>query len=163
MIYTVTFNPALDYVVRMEHFSLGQVNRTRSEEIQFGGKGINVSTVLKNLGVKSCALGFVAGFTGRALEDGLRAMGVDTDFIHLESGMTRINVKLKADCESEINGQGPAIGKDHLQQLFDKLQKLQEGSKAARSALSRALPAGRWRTGCARWGWTPTLSTWKAA
>lgn len=127
MIYTVTFNPALDYVVRMEHFSLGQVNRTRSEEIQFGGKGINVSTVLKNLGVKSCALGFVAGFTGRALEDGLRAMGVDTDFIHLESGMTRINVKLKADCESEINGQGPAIGKDHLQQLFDKLQKLQEG------------------------------------
>ena len=81
----MTFNPALDYVVRMEHFSLGQVNRTRSEEIQFGGKGINVSTVLKNLGVKSCALGFVAGFT-----------------------------------------------------------------------------AGRWRTGCARWGWTPTLSTWKA-
>ena len=127
MIYTVTFNPALDYVVRMEHFSLGQVNRTRSEEIQFGGKGINVSTVLKNLGVKSCALGFVAGFTGRALEDGLRAMGVDTDFIHLKSGMTRINVKLKADCESEINGQGPAIGKEHLQQLFDKLQKLQEG------------------------------------
>ena len=110
MIYTVTFNPALDYVVRMEHFSLGQVNRTRSEEIQFGGKGINVSTVLKNLGVKSCALGFVAGFTGRALEDGLRAMGVDTDFIHLESGMTRINVKLKADCESEINGQGPGGG-----------------------------------------------------
>ena len=104
----MTFNPALDYVVRMEHFSLGQVNRTRSEEIQFGGKGINVSTVLKNLGVKSCALGFVA-------------------FIHLESGMTRINVKLKADCESEINGQGPAIGKEHLQQLFDKLQKLQEG------------------------------------
>ena len=127
MIYTVTFNPALDYVVRMEHFSLGQVNRTRSEEIQFGGKGINVSTVLKNLGVKSCALGFVAGFTGRALEDGLRAMGVDTNFIHLKSGMTRINVKLKADCESEINGQGPAISKEHLQQLFDKLQKLQEG------------------------------------
>lgn len=127
MIYTVTFNPALDYVVRMGQFTLGAVNRTQSEEIQFGGKGINVSTVLKNLGVKSCALGFVAGFTGKALEDGLRAMGVDTDFIHLESGMTRINVKLKADCESEINGQGPAISQEHLQQLFDKIQKLQEG------------------------------------
>ena len=162
MIYTVTFNPALDYVVRMEHFFLGQVNRTRSEEIQFGGKGINVSTVLKNLGVKSCALGFVAGFTGRALEDGLRAMGVDTDFIHLESGMTRINVKLKADCESEINGQGPAIGKEHLQQLFDKLQKLQEGDVLVLAASPAACPATSMRRSCSScradrlwWWWTP--------
>lgn len=93
MIYTVTFNPALDYVVRMEQFQLGQVNRTTSEEIQFGGKGINVSVLLKNIGVQNCALGFVAGFTGKALENQLQTMGVDTDFIHLPEGMTRINVK----------------------------------------------------------------------
>ena len=72
MIYTVTFNPAIDYVVRMDRFNKGEVNRTQSEEIQFGGKGINVSTVLTNLGVKSCALGFLAGFTGKAIEDGLK-------------------------------------------------------------------------------------------
>lgn len=78
MIYTVTFNPALDYVVRMEQFQLGQVNRTTSEEIQFGGKGINVSVLLKNIGVQNCALGFVAGFTGKALENQLQTMGVDT-------------------------------------------------------------------------------------
>ena len=127
MIYTVTFNPALDYVVRMEHFSFWHVNRTRSEEIQFGGKGINVSNVLKNLGVPSCALGFVAGFTGKALEDALHKNGVDTDFIHLNNGMTRINVKLKAECETEINGQGPSIGTEELQQLFDKLEQLKQG------------------------------------
>ena len=127
MIYTVTFNPAIDYVIRMEHFCAGEVNRTSSEEIQFGGKGINVSNVLKNLGVPSCALGFVAGFTGKALEDALHKSGVDTDFIHLNNGMTRINVKLKAECETEINGQGPSIGTEELQQLFDKLEQLKQG------------------------------------
>ena len=94
MIYTVTFNPALDYVVRMEHFSLGQVNRTRSEEIQFGGKGINVSTVLKNLGVKSCALGFVAGFTGRALEDGLLTLNFSEQY----GGLADISLTLADYC-----------------------------------------------------------------
>ena len=127
MIYTVTFNPALDYVVRMEQFQLGQVNRTTSEEIQFGGKGINVSVLLKNIGVQNCALGFVAGFTGKALENQLQTMGVDTDFIHLPEGMTRINVKLKADCESEINAQGPKIGFEQLEQLFERLERLEEG------------------------------------
>lgn len=127
MIYTVTFNPALDYVVRMEQFQPGQVNRTTSEEIQFGGKGINVSVLLKNIGVPNCALGFVAGFTGQALESKLQRMGVDTDFIHLPEGMTRINVKLKADCESEINAQGPKIGREQLEQLFKRLEQLKEG------------------------------------
>lgn len=126
MIYTVTFNPALDYVVRMEQFQLGQVNRTTSEEIQFGGKGINVSVLLKNIGVQNCALGFVAGFTGKALENQLQTMGVDTDFIHLPEGMTRINVKLKADCESEINAQGPKIGFEQLEMLFERLDRLEK-------------------------------------
>lgn len=120
MIYTVTFNPAIDYVVRMDRFNKGEVNRTQSEEIQFGGKGINVSTVLTNLGVKSCALGFLAGFTGKAIEDGLKKIGVETDFIHLGNGMTRINVKLKADCESEINGQGPEISQQGARSSFLK-------------------------------------------
>lgn len=127
MIYTVTFNPAIDYVVRMDRFNKGEVNRTQSEEIQFGGKGINVSTVLTNLGVKSCALGFLAGFTGKAIEDGLKKIGVETDFIHLGNGITRINVKLKADCESEINGQGPEISQQALDQLFKKLDCLKPG------------------------------------
>ena len=126
MIYTVTFNPALDYVVRMEQFQLGQVNRTTSEEIQFGGKGINVSVLLKNIGVQNCALGFVAGFTGKALENQLQTMGVDTDFIHLPEGMTRINVKMKADCETEINAQGPKIGREQLEQLFERLDRLEK-------------------------------------
>lgn len=117
MIYTVTFNPALDYVVRMEQFQLGQVNRTTSEEIQFGGKGINVSVLLKNIGVQNCALGFVAGFTGKALENQLQTMGVDTDFIHLPEGMTRINVKMKADCETEID---PVTGKKQSLSLINK-------------------------------------------
>ena len=123
----MTFNPAIDYVVRMDRFNKGEVNRTQSEEIQFGGKGINVSTVLTNLGVKSCALGFLAGFTGKAIEDGMKKIGVETDFIHLGNGMTRINVKLKADCESEINGQGPEISQQALDRLFEKLDCLKPG------------------------------------
>lgn len=127
MIYTVTFNPALDYVVRMDRLAMGQVNRTKSEEIQFGGKGINVSVLLQNIGVPNCALGFVAGFTGRALESELQKIGIDTDFIHLPEGMTRINVKLKADCETEINAQGPQISREQLEQLFARLDRLQQG------------------------------------
>ena len=126
MIYTVTFNPALDYVVRMEQFQLGQVNRTTSEEIQFGGKGINVSVLLKNIGVQNCALGFVAGFTGKALENQLQTMGVDTDFIHLPEGMTRINVKIKAGQETELNGAGPNIPEAAMQALEAKLDALQK-------------------------------------
>ena len=127
MIYTVTFNPALDYVFKMDSLELGMVNRSKSETIFYGGKGINVSTVLKNIGVDSVALGFVAGFTGKEIEDGVKTMGVKTDFIQLKNGLSRINVKIKAEQETEINGQGPDIKKDELQQMFDKLDKLQSG------------------------------------
>ena len=127
MIYTVTFNPAIDYVVRVEDFSLGQVNRSSREEIQFGGKGINVSVMLKHLGTDSCVLGFLAGFTGKAIEDGLHRMGIRTDFIHLSQGMTRINVKLKAKEETEINGQGPGISQADFQKLLEQVALLQQG------------------------------------
>ena len=127
MIYTVTFNPALDYVVRMDELALGQVNRTVSEDVQLGGKGINVSWVLWELGHENVALGFVAGFTGKAIEDGLAANGVATDFIHLPAGLTRINVKLKAGEETEINGKGPDISAEALEELLHKLDALGEG------------------------------------
>lgn len=127
MVYTVTFNPALDYVVRMGDFQAGETNRTESDEIQWGGKGINVSTVLRNLGVDNVALGFLAGFTGEALDKGLRKAGISTDFIWLEEGLTRINVKIKAGEETEINGVGPAIPAAALEELFSKLDRLRSG------------------------------------
>lgn len=127
MIYTVTFNPALDYVVRLDELTPDTVNRTHSEEIQLGGKGINVSGILGQLGQKNVALGFVAGFTGKAIEEGLQQKGVDTDFIHLPQGLTRINVKIKAQQETEINGKGPDITPEALQQLYQKLDCLKAG------------------------------------
>lgn len=141
MVYTVTFNPALDYVVRVEDFQPGETNRTASDEVQFGGKGINVSTVLGHLGVENVALGFLAGFTGRGLEQGLRDSGIRTDFIWLEKGLTRINVKIKADQETEINGQGPDISPAALEKLFEKLGRLQEGDVLALAgSIPRTLP-----------------------
>ena len=127
MIYTVTFNPAIDYVVRTSVMTLGAVNRSQGEQIFFGGKGINVSIVLRELGIKSSALGFTAGFTGEAIERGLADMGIVTDFVRLSKGNSRINVKIKADSETELNGQGPDISGDELQLLYDKLDKLSEG------------------------------------
>lgn len=127
MIYTITFNPALDYIVKMDDFNLGHVNRTKSESIYAGGKGINVSIVLNNLGVKSKALGFIAGFTGDEIEREVRNFGCDTDFIRLKEGMSRINVKIKADVESEINGGGPNIPEEALKELYIQLEKLEEG------------------------------------
>ncbi|MBR3629347.1 MAG: 1-phosphofructokinase [Oscillospiraceae bacterium] len=127
MIYTVTFNPAVDYVMHTGALHPGMVNRSTAEEIYFGGKGINVSLVLAELGVKSVALGFVAGFTGLAIEQGVQASGVATDFIHLSSGFSRINVKLKSSEETELNGQGPRIDQSSLSQLFDRLDRLSEG------------------------------------
>ncbi|MCM1330886.1 MAG: 1-phosphofructokinase [Ruminococcus sp.] len=133
MVYTVTFNPAIDYVVRAEEISPGGVNRAESEEIYFGGKGINVSAVLNELGVKSRALGFAAGFTGEAIEKGLAAMGVETDFVRLEKGFSRINVKIKsrgtaaAWVETELNGRGPVIGEEALNGLLEKLDGLTDG------------------------------------
>ena len=124
MIYTITFNPALDYIVNMENFNLGNVNRTSKEYVYAGGKGINVSIVLNNLDVKSKALGFIAGFTGDEIERRVREFGCDTDFIKLEEGMSRINVKIKADVESEINGGGPDISEEALNELYGKLEQL---------------------------------------
>ncbi|MBQ8490278.1 MAG: 1-phosphofructokinase [Pseudobutyrivibrio sp.] len=128
MIYTVTFNPAIDYVVRMDGDLLpGMTNRSSSEEYYFGGKGINVSMVLSELGLKSTALGFIAGFTGNAINDGVRAAGIETDFIELKEGLSRINVKLKGTEETEINAQGPKIDEDSQIALYNKLSKLVEG------------------------------------
>lgn len=127
MIYTITFNPALDYIVKMDEFNLGNVNRSNNEFIYAGGKGINVSIVLNNLGVKSKALGFIAGFTGEEIERRVREFGCDTEFIKLKEGMSRINVKIKADVESEINGGGPNISSDALEELYKKLDTLTVG------------------------------------
>ena len=127
MIYTVTFNPAIDYVVRTPELKTGQVNRSEGEQMFFGGKGINVSIVLGELGVRSAALGFVAGFTGEAIENGLAKMGINTDFVRLKNGNSRINVKIKSSEETEINGQGPDISGDELAQLYAKLDKLEDG------------------------------------
>lgn len=120
MIYTVTFNPSLDYVVQVEHFQQDAVNRASSEHVYAGGKGNNVAVVLSELGLASRALGFRAGFTGIAMEQMLREYGCDTDFIPLPEGMTRINVKVKAEHEFEINGQGPLIPEEQIRQLFEK-------------------------------------------
>ncbi len=138
MIYTVTFNPALDYVVAVNHFTPGKVNRTVKENIFYGGKGINVSALLANLGVESTALGFVAGFTGREIENGVKTLGFQSDFIHVEKGMSRINVKLKSDEESEINGMGPEILPKDVEELFDKLLGLKEGDALV---LSGSIPS----------------------
>ena len=127
MIYTVTFNPAIDYVVRLDApLEVGQVNRACGEDCVLGGKGINVSGVLAQLGCPSVALGFVAGETGAWLERGLAAQGLHTDFVHLENGMTRINVKIKAGQETELNGAGPDIPEDAMRALEEKLDRLQQ-------------------------------------
>ena len=127
MIYTVTFNPSLDYIVSVENFKLGLTNRTSSELILPGGKGINVSTVLGNLGIENTALGFLAGFTGKEIERRLKEMGVASDFIEINEGVSRINLKLKSIDGTEINGSGPVISAEDVEKLMEKLDKLGEG------------------------------------
>ena len=127
MIYTVTFNPALDYIVSVDHFRAGQVNRTNAELVLAGGKGLNVSMVLRNLGHESTALGFLAGFTGVEIQRMLEAQGVHADFIYVQEGISRINVKLRSEEESEINGMGPDIQGGDILKLYEKLDALQEG------------------------------------
>lgn len=127
MIYTVTFNPAIDYVVELVSFNIGEINRTTREYMNLGGKGVNVSRVLTNLEVPNVALGFVAGFTGDALRNGLERMGVKTDFISLEKGNTRINVNIKGVEETDINARGPEIPNSAIDELFKKLDNLQSG------------------------------------
>lgn len=127
MIYTVTFNPSLDYIVNVDHFKTGVVNRITKELIFPGGKGINVSMVLQNLGFDTTALGFMAGFTGNEIVRLLDVKGVKSDFIRVEEGNSRINFKLRSDEETEINGQGPKITEGNIKELYDQLDKLQKG------------------------------------
>ena len=127
MIYTVTFNPAIDYVIKVDNLTLGEINRTTKEYIFCGGKGINVSHVLANLGMESVGLGFIAGFTGDVIEKGAKELGFTPDFIRVREGMTRINVKAKSNEESEINGMGPVIHEDELEKMYEKLDQLQDG------------------------------------
>ena len=127
MIYTLTFNPSLDYIVTVPKFTCGVVNRTTEEIIFPGGKGINVSMVLKNLGFENTALGFYAGFTGMELKRLVADKGIHAEFIPVDKGMTRINVKLRSEQESEINGQGPAIAASDIDKLYEKLDALKDG------------------------------------
>lgn len=153
MIYTVTFNPSLDYVVSVEEFSSGKMNRTTSETIYPAGKGINVSMVLSQLGVDNTALGFVAGFTGEELKRSLQEKGIITDFIQIENGTTRINVKLRTKNmiepesetflhqETEINGQGPVVSEIDLMKLMDRISKMTENDFLIVSgSVSRGVP-----------------------
>lgn len=127
MIYTVTFNPCLDYVVQVENLKLGAVNRVSRETVMAGGKGINVSIVLKNLGHESRALGFLAGFTGAEIARQLEERGVACDFIQVQEGMSRINVKIASEEETEVNGIGPAITEEDIHALYRKLDALEPG------------------------------------
>lgn len=127
MIYTVTFNPSLDYIVSMNSFEMGMTNRTTKEQMFPGGKGINVSIVLSNLGIENTALGFTAGFTGEQIEKQVQAMGLRADFIRVDNGYSRINVKLKDYDGTEINGMGPDIDQTSVNRLYEKLDQLTEG------------------------------------
>lgn len=127
MIYTITFNPALDYIISVEDFQMGLTNRTDKEILLPGGKGINVSIVLQNLGLESTALGFIAGFTGEEIKRRLEEMGCRTEFINIPEGFSRINVKLKNVDGTEINGKGPDIDSASLNKLFNRLDALKEG------------------------------------
>lgn len=127
MIYTVTFNPSLDYIVSVKDFQMGKTNRTCAEQMLPGGKGINVSTVLQNLGIENVALGFTAGFTGDEILRKMKEIGFHCDFIPVKNGFSRINVKMKDFDGTEINGQGPAIDQDAINELMAKLDRLQAG------------------------------------
>ena len=126
MIYTVTLNPSIDYVIKLEHLNTGHVNRGNSENVYPGGKGINVSRILKTLGNDNVATGFVSNFTGDFIKKSLYEQNIKSDFIQLDNGFTRINVKIKSDEETEINGGGPHISDEKLEELFYKLSKLKE-------------------------------------
>ena len=129
MIYTITFNPALDYITQVENFKTGEINRTKTETILPGGKGLNVSIVLKNLEIENTALGFVAGFTGEELIQKMESQGVKTDFVKVEKGITRINIKISSINEKKVeetalNGMGPQITKNDIEVLFEKIEKM---------------------------------------
>lgn len=127
MIYTITFNPAIDYIVEVDKFEKNEINRTKSELILPGGKGINVSIVLKNLEIDSTALGFIAGFTGKEIEKRLIDSKINTDFIELEEGFSRINTKIVSDKETAVNGNGPTIKQTDIDKLFEKINNIKTG------------------------------------
>lgn len=139
VIYTVTFNPSLDYIVSVKDFRPGMTNRTSSELVLAGGKGINVSIVLGNLGIKSTALGFIAGFTGDEIVRRLHNGGINSEFIKINDGISRINIKLKSIDGTEINGQGPHIDSSHIEQLMNRLRRLESGDILV---LAGSIPAG---------------------
>ena len=139
VIYTVTFNPSLDYIVSVKDFRLGMTNRTSSELMLAGGKGINVSIVLGNLGIKSTALGFIAGFTGDEIVRRLHNGGINSEFIKINDGISRINIKLKSIDGTEINGQGPHIDGSHIEQLMNRVRRLESGDVLV---LAGSIPAG---------------------
>lgn len=127
MVYTVTFNPALDYLMYVKDLQSDDIIRTENEQLYYGGKGINVSVILSRLGVENRALGFLAGFSGRQIEEMLNADRIKSDFVYLENGYTRINVKIKSDREIDINANGPEISNGDIEALFEKLEKLKSG------------------------------------
>lgn len=139
VIYTVTFNPSLDYIVSVKDFRPGMTNRTSSELMLAGGKGINVSIVLGNLGIKSTALGFIAGFTGDEIVRRLHNGGINSEFIKINDGISRINIKIKSIDGTEINGQGPHIDSSHIEQLMNRLRRLESGDVLV---LAGSIPAG---------------------
>ena len=139
VIYTVTFNPSLDYIVSVKDFRPGMTNRTSSELMLAGGKGINVSIVLGKLGIKSTALGFIAGFTGDEIVRRLHNGGINSEFIKINDGISRINIKLKSIDGTEINGQGPHIDSSHIEQLMNRLRRLESGDVLV---LAGSIPAG---------------------
>lgn len=147
MIYTVTFNPSLDYIVSVNDFQLGLTNRTDSELILPGGKGINVSTILMNLGINSTAFGFAAGFTGEEIIREVEAMGIRSDFIKIDSGISRINLKLKNIDGTEINGSGPEISEEKIEELLRKLDILGEGDiLVLAGSIPASMPADMYST-----------------
>lgn len=123
LIYTVTFSPTLDYVVEVDNFQQGAINRTSSEKVYPGGKGVNVSIALKNFGYENTALGFIAGFTGAEIKRLLHGIGVRNNFINVEKGMSRINMKIISKEETAINGQGPEITDEDLGILYARLRR----------------------------------------
>lgn len=139
MIYTVTFNPALDYIVRIDNLTMGSINKIKQEQIFAGGKGVNVSIVLENLGYDNVASGFIAGFTGDEIERELKEKGIDTRFIRLPKGMSRINIKLKSEFETELNGQGPEVTEEAIAQLKTQMDGLQKGDYLVISGSTPAL------------------------
>ena len=147
MIYTVTFNPSMDYIVSVNDFQLGLTNRTDSELILPGGKGINVSTILMNLGIDSTAFGFAAGFTGEEIIREVEAMGIRSDFIKIDSGISRINLKLKNIAGTEINGSGPEISEEKIEELLRKLDILGEGDiLVLAGSIPASMPADMYST-----------------